>query len=301
MPHTSAFKCNYKSETAHASGGGATADSPQELVEADLTAIDKMVAFDPGIPKPQREQIFHLASGLTPSDEITTGVVSKGGSLQAYFQTSILYDWAVSPTIGAMGTSKAFRCYSPFRAAEYDIYGCLCKKWELDCQPRKAIMQNVEFTVAQSKTASITPIAGGGIKAFSTAAIKTWKDIATCTVDSKTIANLNISSLKYTVENTFDEENTHQFASDYVIFQPIAEQDVSFEIGFRTNDSQTWDADELNIVAQTVAAVFNLSVFTLTLANMDVWETDQEALKQRGVVKRTATFKRGIGATYTKS
>lgn len=301
MPHTKDFKLAYKDEAAFASGHGSTANTPEELVLADLTAIDRMVSFNAGIPKPTREELFSLASGLTPDAVITNNVISPGGSLSAYFQTDDLYDWAMSPTLGTTGTSKAFRYNSPFNATEKDLYGCLCTKWELDLQLGKAIMQNVDFMPTQAKTASITPIATTGIPAFSTAAPKTFKDVV-LSVDTLLVATQGFSSLKYTVENTFASEDDAMDLSSFYLLNPVlVERDISFEIGFNKRGTETWDEDELNTTVQTIASVLNLSLFTLTLANYNVWETNQDAFESRGIIKRTAKFKRGVASTQAKS
>jgi hypothetical protein len=121
MTHTKDFKCAYHDEAAHASGHGSTKNTPEELVAADLTAMDAITQFNPGYPKPKRSNDWCLNSGLTP-DAVGLDEVSIGeGSLAAYFQTSILYDWAMSPTQGACGTTKSFRFNDG--DAERDIYG----------------------------------------------------------------------------------------------------------------------------------------------------------------------------------
>lgn len=297
--HTNAFLINYKDETAFASGGGSTANTPQELVAADLTAIDKCISWKPGLPKPEREELFHLASGLTP-DTIEYTIPPGSGSGKFYFQTDDLYDWAVSATLGTMGTSKAWRYKSPYANAERDLYGTLCTHWDLDITHGKPIYQNVEWITAQAKIASTTPIVGG-ILAFSTAAIKTYRDVA-LTIDSIALASNAINSIKFNVDNTFDDSESAYILNSAYIQQPaLLERDLSFEISFSKNASDTWDADTMNTAVQTIAATLNFSLFTLTLANYNVWETNMDELDERGVIKRTAKFKRGVGATQAKS
>lgn len=300
MVHTNTFLMAYKDETAFCSGGGSTLNTPQELVAANLTAIDRMTAHKAAIPKPTREELFSLASGLTPDVIITNEIAPGKGSMSAYFQTSILYDWAVSPTLGTTGTTKAFRYKSPYAAAEKDLYGCQVTSYELVLERGKAIMQNVEYQAARAKTASITPIVGG-ITAFSTAAPKVF-NAATLTVDTKTTANMNYTSFTMRITNTFAEaEEASDISSLYVLNPILKERTYEFEIGYLTNGSDTWDEDELNAAVQTVDATLALSLFTISPVGFNVWETNQDQLESRGIVKRTAKFTQGVGSTYVKS
>jgi hypothetical protein len=302
MVHTNTFKLNYKTETAHCSGGGATADTPQELVEADLTAIDRIVSFIAAIPKPTREKQYQLSSGLNPDAELTTMVGQGKGSIKAYLQTSVLYDWAVACTLNAATGTKAFRYYSPYAAAEKDLYGCFVTHYELESIIKKATMQSVDFMATQAKTASTTPIAGGGIKAFSSATPQTFKTFTVATVDAKTIANMKIQRVKFAVDNIYaSDEESMQLASDYSLSPALLERDFSLELDYLINGSDTWDADTLNVAAQTVSATLTNGLFTLSPVDYIVEETNQDELEERGLVKRTAKFRSSVGSTQVKS
>lgn len=301
MVHTKDFLLNYKNEGAFCSGHDSTADSPTELVAADCTAVDRILSFKPGLPKPQRLELFHLASDLTP-DVVMTECVGQGkGSLKAYLQTSVFYDWAVSATLGTTGTSKAFRYKSPYAAAERDLYGCLCTHWDMEAEIKKPTYQNVEWICTQAKTASTTPIVGG-ILAFSTATPQTFKTFTVATVDAKTIANMKIQRIKFSVDNTFAEnDESMQLASDYSLSPQLKERSFEFEIDYLLNGSDTWDADTINTTVQLCDATLTNGLFTLSPVNYMVWETNMDELEDRGIVKRTGVFKRGVASTQVKS
>lgn len=299
IKHTSSFKLAHKVETAYASGGGATANTPQELAVGDLTAVDKIIAFNAGWSKPEREELWHLASGLTPDEVAYAGSKPGQGHIKSYLQTSIFYDWAVAQSIGSPTGSKAFR----FNDAddERDIYGGLVKKYQLICELNKPVYQDVEFLVAQQKHTGCAAIGGGGIPAFSTAS-KIKSNACAFTVDALTIANINLKKLIYTVENKYDEEDTaYSLTGNFIQNPALLERTHSFEIEFVEPTTNTWFTDEMNSTVQLVNCVLNFSLFTLTLANFNTMKTTQAELEQRGIIGRFAGFKQGVGATITKS
>ncbi len=299
IKHTSAFKLAGHDEGAYCSGHGTTANTPEELVEADLVAIDKVLAFSAGFAKPKKVPLFHLASGLTPDEVSYEGYPPGSGHINAFLQTSQLYDWAVSPTIGGMGTSKAFRFNDG--DAEKDIYGCVVKKWEALAEINKPVFQDVEFLTARQKHTGCSAITGSGIPAFSTAT-KVKSSALALTIDSLAIAGINISRFKYTVENTFVEDDAgYTLTSGYIVNPALLERTHIFEIDYVEPSTNTWFTDEMNTSIQIISATLNLSIFTLTCSNFDCRLTNQSELEDRGIIRRKAEFHEGVSATVVKS
>jgi hypothetical protein len=173
-------------------------------------------------------------------------------------------------------------------------------KYELVIERGKPIMQNVTFRVNRSLAPTTKTIVWTGL-AFVTTAPKMFNDV-TLTIDSILTAAAKFSSFKYTVENNFSEsDDASTLASLYEIQPVLLEQNIEFEVGYLANGSDTWDADELNATVQLISATLALSHFTISPVNYNVWLTNQDELESRGIIKRTATFKRGVASTQAKT
>jgi len=302
VTHSSVLKLAYKDETAQASGGGATKNSPTELVEANLTAIDKHRSWKTAVPIVSTEEIYSLGGSEIQDDDVpveATLATSEGNV--AYLQTSILYDWAMSATAGNDGTSKAFRYLTD---SEKDLYGCYITEYTLNVERGQPILQEYTYVSTQGKFTSTTPIAGSGIPAFSNATIQVWSDCS-FTVDAKTIANLNIQSLTYKITNIWtDDAGNRSLEAIYPVEMALNERHIEITINFATLDSVTWLADVINGTVQYVTATLDFGLFTLTMDGSNELKPSQETqdeLENKGFIPRSVVFKSGKGFSPVKS
>ena len=193
--HTADTKHAYHLESSnYCSGNGTTKNSPTELVEGDLTAVDNILSFTPGIPKPARAKRWNLNATNAPTETMFDGYKMGEGSATFDLQTDDLYDIAIDGTVGDIPNSMDWR-FDDGTSTEKDIYGCLITNYKLKAiagsQGNPAVSQELSWLTAQSKTASTTPIAGDGIPAYQSGARATWTGVS-ATIDSITSANLII-------------------------------------------------------------------------------------------------------------
>lgn len=285
-----------KSEAAYCSGGGSTANTPQELVYADLTAIDRCMAFNPAFAIPHLEDLYELGTGFTPSASIYTHSPPGTGEGKFYFQTSVLYDWAVSGSYGGLPTSKAFRFYDG--DSQKDIYGCVVSKYTLEAIPEDFAYQTVEWVTAQQKVTGCSNI-DPAIPSHSSATPYSIHGM-TATLDGKLHSALNIRKIKLDLINTLDLQS-FQLGSYYLANPTLKKRNWNIEIECTETNSNTWFSDTMNTTNQLVDLVLGFGVFTLTCSNFKCSSTNQSNLEGPGMILRKYSFKESVGATIVKS
>ncbi len=294
-------KIAYQNEsTNYCSGTGSTKNTPTELVEGDLTASDNILSFNPGIPKPVKKNIWKLNSTNAPAETVFSGYEVGKGSLVADLQTDDYYDIAIAGTVGAIPTSIDWR-FDDDTGTEKDVYGSLITKYELKAvagSGNPPVTQSIDFISAQSKVASTTPIAGGGIPAFQSGSRGMWSSVS-ATIDSKTSANLVIKEITETITKKY-KEDTFGVGIKYVQ-EPVLEEIIpTIAIVTIEEASNTWFADEMNETDQLVSgSIVWHSTLTSTFANFSVKKTNIGEIEGRGLILNKYEFEGGVGWTLS--
>lgn len=287
--------------TNYCSGTGSTKNTPTELVEGDLTATDTIHKFIPGIAKPSQVNVYGLNAGRTPTATCFDGYKLGEGSLVADLQTDDFFDIAVNGTIGAIPYSLDWR-YNDGTSTEKDLYGCLPTEYSLKsvagAQGNPPVVQNLSWLTAQSKTASTTPIAGGGIPAYQSGARAVWSGVS-ATIDSITSANLIMTEVELKIVKKYNVD-TYANGLKYIQEPTLAEMIPTITISTIEEASNTWFVDEMNETQQLVDGnIVWGSMLTTTFTNYNVKMTNLGDIESRGLIRNKYEFEGGVGWTLS--
>lgn len=280
--------------TNYCSGNGTTKNSPTELIASDLSAVARVLKFNPGIPKPVRTDIKNLTDGLYPSLSPVTHVGQGDGGLQTYLQDDTVYDLAINGDMGSIPNSAD--CRYNDGDGEKDVYGGLISELKLSVKTQSLVLQDITLKTAQAKTTGTTPIVGG-IPAYLSSAIALQKGVS-AVLDGITSENLIIQSITQTISNTFLEDDGRGIDSEYIMNPVLMSREVKVDIECTELASNTWLSDELNATTQLVDITIVWSSFlTSTMTNMRISVTNQSEIDEVGLIKRKYSFISGPGFT----
>lgn len=289
--HTKDFEAAFHSESSnYCSGHDTTANTPTELLEADLTAFDRIRSVETiGIPKPIYELIHDVGSSEFGSSEQKHFTQPGEGSLEMFLQTKNFCDMVVSESLGVIPNSFDIRFNDG--DSEKDIYGCVITELTLSADSGDGgnpVMQNISYKSSQSLVSGTTGILGGGIPSYQSGTPVFTKDLD-FTIDSKNHEDLNIQNSVLTVSCEFDGGYNH--GSEHMDYPYLVSRNYSFDMTIKEKNSNDWFSDEMNTTVQKFTLDLDYgSVVNFNMTNMTVEMTNQGDVGPHGIVERTYRF-----------
>ena len=260
-----------------------------------IQGTDTLIAQDDQITAtyptaiPEREAQKGIGAGLYMNAMGTTQLPPGQGSISCWLQTDDWFDLAISGSFGAI--MSTFTWHTDNGEEEVDHFGCWVEKLVITLEKGKATLQEVTIRSRSWKTGNaMTKVAfGSGAKGY--------MENASATIDALTSANLVISRLVLTIENTVETEKSYGIGDNSIQKPVLVSREVTVAIDHLEEASNTWAADARHETAQLVDITAILhSTLTATMTNLYVEFTNTDEIAH-GIKLHTATFRSGVGFT----
>jgi len=286
-------------ETAYGGGKAGTRASPVALAAGDTastTGVDKIISASIKLPNQMIEQMDEVNAAAYGTDDYVAEVSADPSSLDMFFQTTTFYDLIVASTVGTITDSQLWHIEDG--VAPIDLLGSYATKWSVKIDRGKPSIQTFEWGCRKAiASATVT-----NHVAASTATKSHSSNLTVLTIDSVTLANLELKSAVITIEN---EWTIVKILNDLFVYEAtLKKRTILIDVTFLAPNNATWTNNweykmSLGTAQTPFSAVmtFDAPSLSKTFSNMIIKEfTGREYQNQNGETEFHAVFK-STGAT----